>query len=120
MSELAVKGCEVKITSGQSASKIQITTPPSSDMFVGSNGIYFGDIDVQLTSITSGSLTCASGTITIKGTNDDVLNSDGEKAVQKNDNGTKTLTFTDSSTGSTSDLPVTVQITDTGQTDVLT
>ena len=119
MSELAVKGCEVKITSGQSATKIDIVTPPSTDILVGNNGVYFGDIDVLLTAITSGSLACPSGTITIKGTNANVLASADKKAVQKGDSATKTLTFTDSS-GATSDLPVTIQITDTGQTDVLT
>lgn len=120
MSELAVKGCEVKITSGQSATSIEIVTPPSTDMFVGNNGIYFGDIDVLLTAITSGSLVCPSGTITIKGTNADILDSADKKAVQKGDSATKTLTFTDSSTGTTSELPVTIQITNAGQTDVLT
>ena len=120
MSELAVQGCEVKITSGQSCEVITITTSPSSDIFVGSKGVYFGDIDVSLSAITSGSLTCPSGTITIKGTNTDVFDSDGNKAVQKGDSGTKTLTFTDSSTGATSSIPVTIQITDAGQTDVLT
>jgi hypothetical protein len=120
MSELAVKGCEVKITSGQSATKIDIVTLPSTDIFVGSNGVYFGDIDVLLTAITSDSLACPSGTITIKGTNADILNSANKKAVQKGDSATKTLTFTDSSSGATSKLPVTIQITDAGQSDVLT
>lgn len=120
MSELAVQGCEVKITSGQSCEAIAITTSPSSDNFVGSNGIYFGDIDVSLTAITSGNFACPSGTITIKGTNADVLDSVDKKAVQKGDSATKTLTFVDSSSGAESNLPVTIQITDAGQTDVLT
>lgn len=119
MSELAVQGCTVSITSGQSATTIQITTPPSNKDFVGTKGIYFGDIDVSLTAITSGSLVCASGTITIKGTASNILDSGGNKAVQKNDSATKTLTFTDSSTGATSDIPVTIKITDAGQTDVI-
>lgn len=119
MSELAVQGCTVAITSGQSASTIQITTSPSSDNFVNDKGIYFGDIDVSLTTITSGSLVCASGTITIKGTASNILDSGGNKAVQKNDTATKTLTFTDSSTGATSDIPVTIKITDASQTDVI-
>lgn len=119
MSEVAIKGCTVSITSGQSATTIQITTPPSDKDFVGTNGIYFGDIDVSLTAITSGSLVCASGTITIKGTASNVLDSNGNKAVQKNDSATKTLTFTDTSTQATSDIPVTIKITDAGQTDVI-
>lgn len=116
MSELAVQGCTVSITSGQSATTIQITTPPSDKVFVGTKGVYFGDIDVSLATITLGSLVCASGTITIKGTASNILNSSGDKAVQKNDTTTKTLTFTDSSTGATSDLPVTIKITNAGQT----
>ena len=119
MSELAVKGCTVEITSGQSASNIQITTAPSSDNSVGDDGIYFGDIDVMLTSVTQGNLLCPSGTLTISGTQSDVLNSSDEKAVQKGDNGTKTITFTDQSTGATTDLPVTIEIKDAGQTDVI-
>lgn len=118
MAELAVKGCTVSITSGQQAASIQIVTPASSDISVGSNGVYFGDISVSLSSITMGSLMCPSGTVTIKGTASNVL-SGSDKAVQKNDNGTETLTFTDSSSGATSSLPVTVQITDAGQTDVI-
>lgn len=119
MSEVAVQGCTVSITSGQSATTIQITTSPSNKDFVDDKGIYFGDIDVSLTAITSGSLVCASGTITIKGTASNVLDSNGNKAVQKNDSATKTLTFTDTSTQATSDIPVTIKITDAGQTDVI-
>lgn len=120
MSDLAVKGCEVKITSGQKATKIEIVTSPSTDIFVGANGVYFDSINVSLTSITSENLVCASGTITIKGTNGDILNAGDKKALQKGDNATETFTFTDSSSGASSDLPVTVEITNAGQTDVLT
>lgn len=119
MSEVAVQGCTVSVTSGQSVTSIQITTSPSDKDFVDDKGIYFGDIDVSLTTITSGSLVCASGTITIKGTASNVLDSNGNKAVQKNDSATKTLTFTNPSTGATSNIPVTIKITDTGQTDVI-
>lgn len=118
MSELAVNGCTVKITSGQSAVSIQITTPPSNDCAVGGKGIYFGDIDVLLTTITQGNLLCASGTITISGTADNILNADGDKAVQKGDNATKSLTFTDQSSGTTTPIDVKIEITDAGQTDV--
>lgn len=120
MSDLAVKGCEIQITSGQSASKIEIITPPSSDNFVGNDGIYFGDIDVLLTSITQGNNVCASGTITIKGTGSDILNASDEKAVLNGDSGTKELKFTNTTSGATSDIPVTIQIVDAGQSDVST
>jgi hypothetical protein len=118
MGALAVKGCTVSITSGQQASVIEITTPASSDINVGGKGVYFGDIDVSLSAITMGSLVCPSGTITIKGTASNIL-SGSDKAVQANDSGNDTLTFTDSSTGASSDLPVAIQISDPGQTDVI-
>ena len=118
MAALAVLGCTVSITSGQQAAVIQITTPASTDISISNKGVYFGDIDVSLSAITMGSLTCPSGTITIKGTASNVL-SGSDKAVQKNDGGQDTLTFTDSSTGASSKLPVKIQITDAGQTDVI-
>ena len=119
MSELAVQGCTIEITSGQKASLIQITTPPSAKVKAEGKGIYFGDIEVSLTAITQGSLSCPSGTITISGTASNVLNANGDCAVQKNDTATDTFTFTDSSSGSTTDLPVTILITDAGQTKVV-
>jgi hypothetical protein len=118
MAELAVKGCKVKITSGQQAVTIQIKTSPSSNIDVGGKGVYFGDIDVALATISQENLVCSSGTITIKGTAANVL-AGSDKAVQKGDNATDTFTFTDSSSGATTDLPVTVEITDAGQTDVI-
>lgn len=118
MSELAVEGCQVSITSGQSASTIQITTQPSDVNFVNSKGIYFGDIDVRLTAITSGSYVCASATITISGTADNILDADGNKAVQKGDSGSKSLTFIDPSTQQTKKETVEIEITNAGQTDV--
>lgn len=118
MADLAVLGCEIKITSGQSSELIVVTTPPSTDNLVGVKGIYFGDIDVSLSAITQGNLTCASGKITISGTADNILNADGDKAVQEGDSGTATLTFTDSSSGATSPIPVTIEVKKAGQTDV--
>lgn len=119
MSELAVQGCQVSITSGQSASTIQITTQPSDVNFVNSKGIYFGDIDVSLTTITSGSYVCASATITISGTADNILDkSSSNKAVQKGDSGSKSLTFIDPSTQQTKQETVKIEITNAGQTDV--
>lgn len=118
MSELAVQGCQVSITSGQSASMIQITTQPSDVNFVNSKGIYFGDIDVSLTAITSGSYVCASATITISGTADNILDANGNKAVQKGDSGSKSLTFTNPSTYEQITATVKIEITNAGQTDV--
>lgn len=118
MSNLAVKGCDIQIMSGQTASSIEVITPPSSDNSVENDGIYFGDIKVLLSGLSQGSMQCPTGTITISGTASDVLNSNDEKAVQEGDSGTDTFTFTDSSSGATSDIPVTVKIVDAGQSDV--
>ena len=119
MSELAVLGCTVEITSGQTASAKVISTQPSSDMLVGQKGIYFGDIDVVLTSPTQGNYTTASATITIKGTASDVLDINDNKAVQKEDSGSKTVTLTDPDSGESISPTITVKITDAGQTDVI-
>ena len=59
-----------------------------------------------------------SGKITISGTADNILNADGDKAVQEGDSGTETLTFTDPSSGATSPIPVTIEVKKAGQTDV--
>lgn len=119
MSDLAVKGCDIQIISGQQASSIEVITPPSSSNFVGENGIYFGDISVLLTDITQGNNKCASGTITISGTANNVLNTtDSKKAVQEGDTGTATLEFTNTSSGATSMIPVVIKVVSAGQTDV--
>jgi hypothetical protein len=121
MSELAIKGCTIRInTAGVSAVSKEITTPPSSDNFVGNNGIYFGTISVTLTSLSQGNLQCPVGVITIDGTNDDVFNASNQKAVQKGDKGSAELTFTDSSSGTTIVLSVEIEVSDAGQTDVFT
>ena len=119
MAELAVLGCTIEITSGQEAAAIVVQSQPSSDNFVGTNGIYFGDMDVMLTGVTQGNLTCAEASLTIKGTASNILNGSDEKAVQKNDTATDTFEFTDSSSGVTSKLPVSIMVTDAGQTDVI-
>lgn len=119
MSELAVQGCAISIkTLGVSATNITIATLPSSDMFVGAKGIYFGTISVVLTGMTKGSLACPTGTITIDGTNSDVLDDGGNKAVQKGDKGSAAFTFANSDTSET--VEVKIEITNAGQTDVLT
>ena len=115
MSEVAVKGCTVEIKSGQEAGNINITTSPSSYDEVDDKGIYFGSIDVSLTNITQGNLLCPSGTITINGTASNVLDGGDNKAVQKGDSATKTLTFTDQTSGAPSDIPVTIEVTDANQ-----
>lgn len=119
MSELAVQGCQVSITSGQSAVSIQVTTQPSDKVFAENKGVYFGDIDVSLVTITVGNLVCAGGTITISGTADNVLNADGYKAVQKGDSGSAELTFKDSSSGTETKLEVKIEVTDAGQGKVI-
>lgn len=123
MSELAVLGCTVDITSGQTATAKSITTSPSSDILVNGKGVYFGDIDVLLTAITYTTpaevFACTEGTITISGSGSDVLEGT-KKAVLKGDSGSKELMFTGVSTGTQVTVTVTVKITNAGQTDVST
>lgn len=119
MSELAVQGCKIQITSGQSAKNILVTTEPSSDVLINNKGVYFDSIDVSLTAVTVGNLLLASGTITINGTASKVLDGNGKKALQKGDTATKKFSFTDTVSGSPVSADVTVKITDAGQSDVI-
>ena len=118
MSELAVKGCTISITSGQEASTKLITSQPSDKVLVGSNGVYFGDMTVKLTSVVQGAYVCEEAELTIKGTASKVLNSDDEKAVQKGDNASDSFTFKNPQ-GSEITATVRIEITDAGQTDVI-
>jgi hypothetical protein len=141
MSELAVLGCEFKasispavgskITASLSASP---STPPSTDNFVESNGIYFDKVTAIVASgatvvlntppagatSPSGTLT-ASDTIDISGTASNILDSSDKKALQKGDKGSKVLTFTFPAPNGTTvpfGVEVTAEISDAGQTDV--
>lgn len=122
MSELAVKDCTISIKDTSiSATAIQITTLPSSDNFVGDKGIYFGTISVTLSGLTKGNnLVCATGIITIDGTCSDILDSSNKQAVQQGDSGSAELEFTDSSSGTTTPIVVEIEVSNAGQTDVLT
>lgn len=137
MSEVAVQGCSLKVSSTAgsiSAVSVVPSNSPSSDNFVDNKGIFFDKITAQITTATitpttpiagttnTGILT--SGSIDIAGTASNVLDSSDKKAVQKGDKGTKTMTFTFTTTStppSTIDvqLPVTVEVDDAGQTDVI-
>ena len=136
MSELAVQGCQISISSTAGAieaTSIQPSNAPSQDNFVGSNGIFFDKITAQISGATisspvagtTGTGTLSSDSIDIMGTASNILQtSDDKYAVQKGDNGTKTCTFTFTTTTtppSTIDvqLPVTVTVSDSGQTDVI-
>lgn len=118
MSELAVKGCTISITSGQEASAKLITSQPSDKVLVGSNGVYFGDMTVKLTSVVQGAYVCEEAELTIKGTAGKVLNSSDEKAVQKGDNASDTFTFKNPQ-GSTIESTIAIKVSDAGQTDVI-
>ena len=118
MSELAVKGCTISITSGQEASAKLITSQPSDKVLVGSNGVYFGDMTVKLTSVVQGAFVCEEAELTIKGTASNVLNSGDEKAVQKGANASDTFTFKNPQ-GSSIESTIRIEITDAGQTDVI-
>lgn len=115
MSELAVVGCTVEITSGQTASAKIITTPPSTKVFADQKAVYFGDIDVQLTTLSQGNYVNPLATITIKATASKNLDSNGNKAVQKNDSGSQVVTLTDPDSGATITPTVTIKISDAGQ-----
>ena len=137
MSELAVQGCTFKIysTAGSiSAVSLSTSTQPSGKDFADDKGIFFDKLTVDIDTATiipatpvagttnSGKLD--SGSIDISGTADNILDSAGKNALQKGDKGTATLTFTFTTTSTPPDtidvdFPATVEIDDTGQTDVI-
>lgn len=144
MSELAVKGCtiEASLEEGKgtiSASPLTVTNQPSDKNFVGDNGIYFDKITVQIPETTTVTLTpqpegassptsiplATATTIDISGTADNILNASDEKAVQKDDEGSKTITFKFLDTSSPPSpsvevgVKVIVKVTDAGQADVI-
>ena len=144
MSELAVKGCTIKasLETGKgtiSASPLTVTNQPSDKNLSGENGIYFDKITVQLPSTTTVTLTTqpegassptsvplgVTDTIDIAGTADNILDSSDNKAVQKDDEGSKTITFKFMNTSSppsptvTAQVKVIVKVTDAGQTGII-
>ena len=144
MSELAVKGCtvEASLEEGKgsiSASPLTITNQPSDKNLLGDNGIYFDKITVQIPATTTVTLTpqpsgassptsiplATMTTIDISGTASNILNASDEKAVQKDDEGSKTITFKFMNTSSPPSptvevgVKVIVKVTDAGQTDVI-
>ena len=140
MSELAVQGCTFKISStvgSISAVSLTTTTQPSSVNLVNNKGIFFDKLTVNITTATITPSTPIAGTtntgvlasdsIDISGTASNILDSNGKKALQKGDKNTKTCSFIFTFTPvpptppytTSIDLPVTVEIDDPGQTDVI-
>lgn len=138
MSELAVKGCsfEASLDTGQGSisATLSTATTPSKDVLVNNKGVFFDKITVTVASGSSVTLTSpppgatsnegkllVSDTIDISGTAGDILDAGGNKAVQKDDDGSKSLTFTfpaPQGAVTTYSVNVTVKVSDAGQTDV--
>ena len=143
MSMLAVQGCTVEASLEEGVGSIttspQITTAPSIKDFVidGSDkGIYFDKVSVLIPSGTIITLNTpptgassptsiplvAPATIKIEGTADNILDGSDKKALQQDDEGSDTITFSFLDTASpptpsiTQDVKVIVKITDAGQT----
>lgn len=144
MSELAVKGCtiEASLETGKgtiSASPLTITNQPSDKNLSGNNGVYFDKITVQIPATTTVTLTpqpsgassptsiplAVPETIDIAGTASKILDSSDNKAVQKDDEGSKQITFkfldtsTPPSPSIEAQVKVIVKVTDAGQTDII-
>ena len=144
MSEVAVQGCTFKasLNTGEGTitpSSLTTSSQPSDKNFAivseSDKGIYFDKVTVTVASgttvivtsppetatSTTGTLV-SSKTIDIEGTADNILDSNGKKAVQKGDKGSKSLTFTfpaPQGTVTTGDYEVTVEVDDAGQTDII-
>lgn len=137
MSNIAVKGCALKISSpdGTLTGNVDVAPFcfPSNDVYVNNNGVYFDKITALAKGLTliptvipegtTGKGTLVTDTIDIQGTGSNVLDSGNYKAVLEGDKGTKTCTFmfmTTTEPPSEVPLPysVTVEIQRAGQTDV--
>lgn len=140
MSEIAVKGCIFQASLdtgvGTITAGLSTTTEGSNKVAVDSKGVYFEKITVTIASGSSVVLNSiptgassntgtlkTSDTIDISGTADNILDSRSEVAVQKNDSGSKVLTFTFPTSTSpyemTYPVNVTVKVSDAGQTYVI-
>lgn len=135
MSELAVLGCQISITSTAGAVSATSLTPSptqSQEHFINDKGIFFDKLTVNISGAvitypevgTTGTGTLATDSIDISGTASDIQNANGKLAVQKGDNGTKNCTFMFTTTTTPPSqkpvsLPVTVTVSDAGQTDVI-
>lgn len=135
MSEVAVSNCilEISSTAGSiSAVSVLPSNEPSDKVLVNDKGVFFDKIVASITTATINATVpgttntgvLVSGSIDINGTASNILDSGNKKAVQKGDKGTETLTFTFTTTSvppstTTVDLPVTVEVSDAGQTDVI-
>lgn len=137
MSDIAVKGCTLKISSSEGTLTGNVEVAPfcfpSNDVSVNNNGVYFDKITALVTGLTfiptvtpegtTGKGTLVTDTIDIQGTGSSILDSGNHKAVLEGDKGTKTCTFlfmTTTEPPSEVPLPysVTVEVQRAGQTDV--
>lgn len=137
MSNIAVKGCTLKIFSSDSTLTGNVDVAPfcfpSNDVSVNDNGVFFDKITALVTGLeitptvipegTTGKGTLVTDTIDIQGTGSNILDSGNHKAVLEGDKGTKTCTFIFMTTSSPpSEVPllysVTVEVQRAGQSDV--
>lgn len=139
MSELAVKGCVFSASldtgMGSIVATLSTVTPESTNCLVNNNGIYFDKVSVIVASGSTVTLTApptgavspvgtllTPDTIDISGTAENILEND-KKAVQKDDSGSKSISFmfpTSSSPYTMNySVNVTVKISNAGQTDVI-
>lgn len=120
---IVVKGCTILINGGviQTPTPLTIDTDPDPDVTINNIDTYFGDVDVTVPQGASGSAGTLSKPVKIKitATGEGVETSLG-KALVLNDqsSGEDTGTFVQGQTST--DVPLTLVITDAGQTDVTT
>lgn len=140
MSEIAVKGCTFQASldtgTGTINALLSTTTKESEKILVDAKGVYFEKITVTVGAGTTVVLNTppsgasspngvlnAPDTIDIQGTASNVLDSASNKAVQKDDKGSKMITFTFPTSSSpytmTYPVNVTVKVLDSAQTNVI-
>lgn len=118
---IAVQGFTIQINGGVIVSAVPLvpTTPPDSSILVNNKPAYFGDLSITVAGTTGPAGTQVDPVnVTINATGTSVSNQTGA-AVLLGDKNNIPVTANYSSGSTTTPVPLTLIITDAGQTDVL-
>lgn len=114
MAYLAIQGCTLQILAPSTGS-VTVTSQPASDVFGSEKGAYFGQLQFSVSGVSTTGATNGAGSGAISGTGSHMQNNN-QPAVLQGDKVTITVNGqTTSSPPSPTSWPITVQITNAGQ-----
>lgn len=109
MAYLATLGCV--LTTDNTKAQAQIQTPPSKKVLIDGNGVYKGTLTIQINNASSGSMIqTAPITTTLTGTSKKIFVEDEPCVLVGDKSVVATVPVTDSSSGLSGTVPVTVTI----------